>query len=67
MAIIVETMDMPRGCIHCKFLHGIHKSKDDDGTKKMYVGCKVMDEWGFVGDSGRREDCPLTEVKWRKK
>lgn len=63
MAIIIENMEMPRGCVHCKFLHGMHRSEKEDGTKTLYVGCRVMDEWNFVTDSGRREDCPLRDAR----
>lgn len=63
MAILIENMKMPNGCVHCKLLHGMHRQQHENGKKTLYVGCRLKDEWNFVDDSGRRADCPLKEVK----
>lgn len=66
MAILIENMEMPRGCAKCKFLHGLHRMKDNDGVNTLYVECRITDDWGFVSDSGRRKDCPLRRVEGKK-
>lgn len=62
MAVIINNMKMPTSCVVCPFINGIHKSKDNDGVKTAWYGCRVIagNGWQPVDElTKRRSDCPL--------
>ena len=67
MSIIIKNMDMPASCLRCPFIKQTRERHYVGRTVTDWHCCITKQDIEIQGElTGRREDCPLFELKdWR--